>query len=371
MRQEFKRSKAVAESNSLRAALLFIVLLRLVTPVFAHPVPFSYLDLKLSQSQGQVDGTLVANVTYLAHELSITQPETLLDPATIESKKGDVLNFLQSRLQLKADGQALDLELTRIEPLPDRQALALHLRFATKSFPAALNIRCSLFTYESEHQTFINIYEEGLLANQEIFSNDRTTLDYFTGSRQVAFAVVKKFIPSGVYHIVIGPDHILFLVGLLLMGGSMLRLFAIVTAFTVAHSITLSLAALDVVNPPASLIEPAIALSIIYVGIDNLMVGKSGRDLRAWVAFFFGLVHGFGFANVLREFGLPRQALTLSLFSFNLGVEIGQVCIVVIVAALLAALRNHNKELGERVATIGSVIVILAGTYWFIERVFF
>jgi hypothetical protein len=101
------------------------------------------------------------------------------------------------------------------------------------------------------------------------------------------------------------------------------------------------------------------------------MVGETGRDVRAWVAFFFGLVHGFGFAGVLREFGLPRQALGWSLFSFNLGVEIGQVCIVVIVASLLTALRNRNQALGRRIATIGSVGVILAGIYWFIQRVFF
>jgi HupE / UreJ protein len=101
------------------------------------------------------------------------------------------------------------------------------------------------------------------------------------------------------------------------------------------------------------------------------MVGKSGWDARAWIAFFFGLVHGFGFAGVLREFGLPSRALGWSLFSFNLGVEIGQVCIVVVVASLLAALRNRNKELGQKIATVGSVIVILAGSFWFIQRVFF
>ena len=85
-------------------------------------------------------------------------------------------------------------------------------------------------------------------------------------------------------------------------------------------------------SPPASIIEPAIALSIVFVGADNLVRGD-GRDLRAWVALVFGLVHGFGFANVLREFGLPREALGWSLFSFNLGVEIGQLAIVLVVAS--------------------------------------
>lgn len=361
----------MGKSSLLHVALLIAVLGWSAAPVLAHPVPFSYLDLRLGQSQGELEGVLVAHVTHLAHELNVTPAEALLDLALAESKREAILNLLRSRLLLEADGRRLDLELLRFEAQPDRQALALHLRFNAKTFPGLLGIQCALFPYEPEHQTFLNIYEEGLLVHQEIFDKDHTTLDYFTGSRQVALAVVKKFIPAGVYHIFIGPDHILFIVGLLLMGGSMLRLLTIVTAFTIAHSITLTLAALDIANPPARLIEPAIALSIVYVGIDNLMVGKAGWDVRAWIAFFFGLVHGFGFASVLKEFGLPSQALGWSLFSFNFGVEIGQICIVVIVASLLAALRSRNQELGKRVATIGSVVVIVAGSYWFIQRVFF
>src|SRR5262245_845048 len=276
MRQEFTNRKAVAESISLRTALLLMVLVRLAAPIYAHPVPYSVLDLRMGQSQSQLEGSLVAHVTHLSRELNVTPAESLLDPVTLESKREAIQSLLRPRILLAADGQALDLKLLRVEPLPDRQAVALHLRFDTKAFPAALGIQCSLFTHEPESQTFLNIYEEGLLARQEIFDKDHTTLEYFTGSRQVALAVVKKFIPGGIYHIFTGPDHILFIVGLLLMGGSLLRLLTIVTSFTIAHSVTLSLAALDVVNPPARLIEPAIALSIIYVGIDNLMVGKSG-----------------------------------------------------------------------------------------------
>ncbi len=352
-----------------KAALLLIVLSWLAAPVHAHPAPFSYLDLRLNQ--GSVEGALVVHVIDLAHDLDVTPAAALFDATLVESKREAILSLLRSRLLLSADGRALEIELLRVEPLLEREAMALHLRFPTNASAGMLSIQCALFPYDPQHQPFLNIYEKDALTHQEIFNKDHTAFDYFTGGRQGALAVVKTFIPAGVYHIFIGPDHILFIVGLLLMGGSLLRLLTIVTAFTIAHSITLTLAALDVVNPPTGLIEPAIALSIVYVGIDNLMVGKTGWDARAWIAFFFGLAHGFGFAGVLKEFGLPRQALGWSLFSFNFGVEIGQVCIVVVVAALLAALRNRNKAMGERVATIGSVIVILAGTYWFIQRVFF
>jgi hypothetical protein len=181
---------------------------------------------------------------------------------------------------------------------------------------------------------------------------------------------MRTFLPSGIQHILIGPDHILFLIGLLLFGGGWNALVRIVTAFTIGHSLTLSLAALGIVSPAARLIEPAIALSIVFVGADNLVRGR-GRDVRGWIALVFGLVHGFGFANVLREFGLPREALGWSLFSFNVGVEIGQLAIVLVVATLLSAIRRWNDAIGYRVAYVGSVVVIAAGSYWFVERVFF
>ena len=350
-------------------ALLIFLLGWMAAPLHAHPAPYSYLDLRLSPVR--LEGTLTVHVIDLAHDLNVTPPTSLLDATQAEAQRAAMLNLLRTRLTLAADGRALAFDLARLEPLPDRQALALHLRFPAGASWGQLSLRCALFPYDPQHQTFLNIYENDALTRQELFDKDHTTFDYFTGTRQGAWAVVKRFLTSGIYHIFIGPDHILFLVGLLLLGGNLKRLLTIVTAFTLAHSITLTLAALDIANPPARLIEPAIALSIVYVGIDNLMVGKTGRDVRAWIAFAFGLVHGFGFANVLREFGLPRQALSWSLFSFNLGVEIGQVCIVVIVASLLALLQNRNLAWRARVVTIGSMVVILAGSYWFIQRVFF
>src|SRR6185295_11179060 len=155
-----------------------------------------------------------------------------------------------------------------------------------------------------------------------------------------------------------------------LLGGRPRRLLMVVTSFTVAHSITLSMAVLGILNPPSSIIEPAIALSIVFVGFDNLLV-KEGRDVRAWIAFAFGFIHGFGFANVLREMDLPRRALGWSLFSFNFGVEIGQMLVVLIVASALAALRSRSEKAGRQVAFVGSIVVIVAGAFWFVQRVFF
>src|SRR5438034_6229366 len=194
-----------------------------------------------------------------------------------------------------------------------------------------------------------------------ILDINHTQAEYFAGTRQGVLAVIRKFVPAGIHHILIGPDHLLFLVGLLLLGGSIRRLAMIVTSFTIAHSVTLSLAALSIVTPPARIIEPAIALSIVYVGADNLLA-QGGRDVRAWIAFAFGFIHGFGFASVLREMDLPPRALGWSLFSFNFGVEIGQLLVVGVVASALALLRARSAVVGRQLAFAGSLVVIAAGT---------
>lgn len=173
---------------------------------------------------------------------------------------------------------------------------------------------------------------------------------------------------EGIHHIFIGPDHILFVVGLMLLGGGVKELLKIVTAFTVAHSITLYLATFRILNPPPEVIEPVIALSIVFVGTHALL-GAGSRDLRLIFAFVFGLIHGFGFANVLQEMTLPPQALGWSLFAFNAGVEIGQACIVLAIAQALAYLTRRSPSAAGRVVTAGALCVTTAGAFWFFQRV--
>jgi hypothetical protein len=338
----------------------------LAAPAWAHPAPFSYLDIVFRD--GRIEGTLVVHVIDVAHELKVEPPERLLDRAVLDPLFERIGAVLTPRLSLRA-GEALTPSWLSVEPM--HEELALRLRYTIpREPPGSLTIDTNLFPYDPQHQTFINIYERDEIRQQLIFNSSTEEHTYYLGTTQGVLAVMATFVPSGIHHILIGPDHILFLIGLLLTGGTWGALVRIVTAFTLGHSVTLSLAALNLLSPPASVIEPAIALSIVFVGADNLVRGD-GRDLRAWVALVFGLVHGFGFANVLREFGLPDQALGWSLFSFNVGVEIGQLAIVLVVASALTALRRHSARLGYRVAFAGSVLVIAAGTYWFVERVFF
>ena len=342
-------------------------------PALSHPVPFSYLDIHLHD--GRIDGSLTVHVVDAAHELGVADPEQLLDPGVLRPLRQALIERLAPRLSLSAD-HPLTPQWTTVEPGSRTAALTTNKASVKLSFripnvrPGVLRVRTDLFPYDPYHQTFVNIYEDGRLRQQWIFSHGAPGRTYYFGTTAGVLEVMRTFIPAGVHHILIGPDHILFLFGLLLLGGSWKTLLKIVTAFTLAHSLTLSLAALGVVTPPASIVEPAIALSIVVVGVDNLL-DTGGRDLRPWAAGVFGLVHGFGFASVLRAFGLPREALAWSLFSFNVGVEIGQLIVVAIVATALNVVRRWNPSMGRRVTVAGSVAVIAAGAFWFVQRVFF
>jgi hydrogenase/urease accessory protein HupE len=363
---------AAVGSRLTRAGLAAIVAFLCGVPqAQAHPVPYSYVDVRVRA--GGIDVTIVAHAYDLSHDLGlgVETPDRILDQAVLDRQAEAIARLLDERLRLSADGRVLQRgRWSAPEPLLDRQSVRLRTEYPFEAAVGVVNVDANFFPYDPQHQTFVNVYEGDALRLQSILGGGRTSLDYFAGTTQGTIAVVRKFIPSGVHHILIGPDHLLFLVGLLLMGGTMRQLLLVVTAFTVAHSITLSLAALNIFTPPARIIEPAIALSIVYVGADNLMVG-SGRDVRGWIAFAFGFIHGFGFANVLREMELPRQAMGWTLFSFNLGVEVGQVIVVAIVASALLALRARSEAASRRLAYFGSIGVMVAGAYWFVQRVFF
>jgi hydrogenase/urease accessory protein HupE len=174
------------------------------------------------------------------------------------------------------------------------------------------------------------------------------------------------FFSIGVEHILLGFDHLVFLFGLVLVGGRLRSMLAVITAFTAAHSITLALAVLGVFAPPPAVIEPLIALSIAYVGVENFFV-KSAQG-RWRITAPFGLVHGFGFAGALAEVGVPKDDVPLTLLLFNLGVEAGQLLVMAAVLPILWLLRKKGM-LNEKSTRALSVVVIVLGVFWLIERV--
>ena len=177
-----------------------------------------------------------------------------------------------------------------------------------------------------------------------------------------------EYFKQGIIHILIGYDHLLFLFGLVLIGGKLKHLLAMVTSFTVAHSVTLALAVTGVWEPSGDVIEPLIALSVAYVGIENFIVKDAQKRWR--VTALFGLIHGFGFAGALGDLGVPEDHFAIALGTFNLGVEAGQLMVMAIVLPLLyfASKQTWWKSHGVRGLSVG---VCAMGLFWFVTRVFF
>ena len=180
------------------------------------------------------------------------------------------------------------------------------------------------------------------------------------------------FLELGIEHIWTGYDHLLFLGGLLIVCSHLRTIVGIVTSFTVAHSITLGLAATNTVNLPSRVVEPLIAASILFVGGENLVRRGSEPKGRWVVAFAFGLVHGFGFADVLRGLGIGANGhgIALPLFSFNLGVEVGQMTVAAIILPVVWRLRKNPRFVSRGIPML-SALVAITGLYWLLERTLF
>ncbi|WP_206663417.1 HupE/UreJ family protein [Aurantiacibacter suaedae] len=339
----------------------------LASPALAHPAPFSYVDLR--PGEDSLHGVVTVHTADLEHDLRIDGQTSLLDQGVLEEQYSAVKLLMLTRLELRdGAGVPLKIEPGHLEPVQGDDAVRLAFRVVGKP-PAELSIAAHLFDYDPLHQTFVTIYEGDAVAQQMIFAKGSAPQTYYAGTVGGVGAVLATFIPAGAHHVLIGPDHVLFILGLILMGGSLRRLTVIVTAFTLGHSVTLALAATGTFAPPAWLIEPLIALSIVVVGLDNLLRKSGERDLRALFAGLFGLIHGFGFAYVLREFGLPQAQLGWALAGFNVGVELGQLAIVVPVVLILRWVRKRSELSANRIAIGGSLAVIAAGVYWFVDRV--
>ena len=181
--------------------------------------------------------------------------------------------------------------------------------------------------------------------------------------------VIWFYLKLGIQHIIpFGIDHILFIVGLCLLSTNIKTIFWQATAFTVAHSITLALSMKNIITLPSAVVEPMIALSILFVAVENIILS----ELKAWrilIVFVFGLIHGLGFASALNEIGLPRNKFLTSIFSFNLGVEIGQVIIIACIFVLVIVPAGKKPWYKKAIAYPLSALIGLIAVYWTIERI--
>ncbi|PJJ54698.1 HupE/UreJ protein [Hymenobacter chitinivorans DSM 11115] len=183
--------------------------------------------------------------------------------------------------------------------------------------------------------------------------------------------IISTYLKLGYTHILpLGLDHILFVLSLYFLEPRLRAVLWQATAFTVAHSITLGMAMYGLISPPASIVEPVIALSILFVAIENIVADRL-NPWRVAIVFGFGLIHGMGFASVLTGLGLPRAMFVESLISFNVGVELGQVTVILLAWLLVGRWFADKPWYKQRVVIPVSVLIGLVAAYWTVERVFF
>ena len=277
-----------------------------------------------------------------------------------------LLGFLRAKVTLVAQGRRCEAGPGFLRPPPPQgESVTLVVDFACADPVRDLRIRDDLFdVLGADYHTLARIEAPGF-SGQFAFTPETRQTRVAVGGAGGGGTV--SFFLLGIEHILSGYDHLLFLLGLLLRGGGWFSLAKIITAFTLAHSVTLALAVLNLVVLPDRLVEAVIALSIAFVAAENLFLNPVVS--RRWlVSFCFGLVHGFGFSAALRELGLPSHGLLLSLFGFNAGVEAGQALVVAVVLPLIVVLRRSRWE--ERMVWSSSLAILLVGLVLFVERAF-
>jgi hydrogenase/urease accessory protein HupE len=329
--------------------------------VAAHPANVAHARIAIEERAVEI--ALSMNLLELDLVLSLDRDlDGRVDARELEARRTDVLDYLRSKVGVSAAGLELPAELRTLavgRSGDGRAVVETTLVFRSERPLRDIGIRCEPLTeLGADHTTLARIDAHG--SRREFAFRSGVTYAETAG----ALATALEFLKLGIVHIFIGYDHIAFLLALLLAGASSLAVVKIVTAFTAAHSITLSLAVLDVVTLNPALVEIGIALSIVYVAAENLFTRKPGG--RWLVGFLFGLVHGFGFAAVLRELTLPSSALVASLVSFNVGVEIAQVAIVAVVVPALYGLTRTRVH--APLMRMASVVILSLGLFWLYQR---
>jgi hypothetical protein len=277
---------------------------------------------------------------------------------------------LQAALTVHEGDKDCPGSLDRAWALEEEGGIVFQVHYACPDVPARLTLALPLLeALAPGHRHLGRVFRAGKAELKVLdrahetwdFGDANAAADALTGA-----SLVGAMLKLGVEHILTGLDHLVFLLGLILVGGRLRSLVGVVTAFTLAHSITLALASLSIFAPSPRIVEPAIALSIAYVGVENLFVKDASKRWR--ITFPFGLIHGFGFAGALREIALPRAELPIALVSFNLGVEAGQLAVLALALPLTLFLRSA-PWFGTRGVKLLSIAIAIGGSVLFVLRV--
>lgn len=338
------------------AITAMLLALSSIVPAYAHWADQSVAEIVVGASSVRV---------------TVTLPATLLSGTGTDGDSAALAVYVEQHLVLADDAGPGIARVDALRPPEDARLAATHRTLElTYSWPRplhALTLRYDLFPAGVPTASCLATIVRDGHVQTFVFTPHSRTLTLGTGW-PAFLARLGSFIVLGIEHILTGYDHILFLLSLLMLGGTLRGLLKIVSAFTAAHSITLSLAALNMISLPGRWVESAIALSIVVVAAENVL--RSGITLRQrWtVTFIFGLIHGLGFASILRDLDLPRPALVSSLVGFNVGVELGQ---IVIVAAAYGVVRMLNRwPRAQQARRWVSASAALVGLTWFVQRAF-
>jgi hydrogenase/urease accessory protein HupE len=359
-------------SRFFRRAAAFAVACLFCSVAIAHQTKLSSSKLKIEGSTAEAVLELNGIDLNVAAGLALTDSTDKVVPERLDEARQQVSAYVLDRVVLELPGASrCEGAAQSLQSRDDHVLIGLRFRCPEPGQPAAY--RVTLFHEidpASRHMVTVEAERNwiGLLGP----ANPALEL---RKSGENLWQTLWRYFVSGVEHIAIGYDHIAFLFAVIVLGRRFWPLFAVVTAFTVAHSITLSLAVLEVVTLPSRAVEIAIAASIVYVAVENFFV----RDIRNrwWLTFVFGLIHGFGFASVLRDYGLPQDRIVPVLAAFNVGVEAGQLLIVFVAIgiwktafAIAAGWGFQATEQAQRKAALAvSGIVFMLAVYWLVERI--
>jgi hydrogenase/urease accessory protein HupE len=351
------------------AALLCLA----AAPLAAHDPGLSSATLWLQQQR------LTATLTFAPADLETLLPMDLdgdgqVSDAEFQQTRAVLERFAKEGVQVSLDGELVGPVDSSVERTQDQRGrnIEIQLRFPTRSGAGWLSLRNALLPdLPAGHRHYVTLFDESAnLVGETLLDPENNvfevSLQHSNGA--ASSRSFGEFFVLGVEHIVTGYDHLLFLLGLLVVGGTFASAAKIITSFTVAHSITLGLATFGVVQLPPALVEPLIAASIAYVGLENIVRRNLGR--RWLLTFVFGLVHGLGFASVLRELGAGANGGSSwgPLLAFNLGVETGQIGIAAIALPLIMSF-SKQPRLALYLRPTASVVAVALGTWWLIARV--
>jgi hypothetical protein len=364
-------STTTTGGRALRAATILgaaVIVLAAVAPerrALAHAVGVSSGEYRLAGNV--LYGDLGMADRELARLLPAidTNHDGSIDTEELAAGRDAVVRAIAAGVTVQADGKACPGSVDRAWVSEEDNGAIFQVRYTCAATPVRLTLAMPMLDgLAVGHRHMARLFRAG---KPEVTVLDRAHATWTLGGAGASSGagIAWSMLKLGVEHILTGWDHLLFLLGLILIGGRPRTLVGVVSAFTLAHSITLALAALSVFAPSPRLVEPAIALSIAYVGVENLFLEDARKRWR--ITFAFGLVHGFGFAGALREIALPHGQVPVALVSFNLGVEIGQLAVLAVALPLTLAARNA-PWFGDRGAKALSVAIAVAGAALFILR---